>query len=306
MAMPFWRPEKAPPAGVVLAGGLLAGRDPDDDDEGDDDERREDGDVQGRAADGGGGVGRGEEGHGQCSLRASSRAPRAVGQRVELAVGPARVDERDGERRDELAEAEEQADRDVADHAGPHEPGGEHREQDVEEVPGEEERGRREDEPAELAAQLLELRSGLQGEVRVLLLRASVVAHGHLQGLVRAVRPGSDPRLLVTVGAGKIRRRPPRRAGPAGDVRWVTLRRTVRLARRTAGRAASRGARGMMGPCAHCGRSRQVPVSSSSTSPSPSAATRTSRSGCCGRACAAPTSTSSSGTSGPPPRCRCR
>ena len=54
--------------GVVLLGGLLAGRDPDDDGEGDDDERGEDRDVQRRGADRGR-LGEGEgEGHGQFSF----------------------------------------------------------------------------------------------------------------------------------------------------------------------------------------------------------------------------------------------
>ena len=96
--------------GVVLLGGLLAGRDADDDDEGDDDERGEDRDVQRRGADRGR-LGEGErEGHGQFSFAAAAEAteasiwaPRGLGHRVELTVGPAGVDDRDRERRHELA-----------------------------------------------------------------------------------------------------------------------------------------------------------------------------------------------------------
>ena len=175
-----------------------------------------------------------------------------------------------------------------------HEVRGEHREQDVEEVPGEEERGHREDEPAELLAQRLELRSGLQCEVSVLGLRASVVAHGSPPG---SVSGRCCPDRTPSVAA----RRGPWASARAGAAASGWRRRCA------AGHGAPNGARrttngapaaapcrrhpGMMGACAHFGRSRQVPVSSSSTSPSRRAATRTSRSGCCGPGCAAPTCT---------------
>ena len=97
---------------------------------------------------------------------------RASASRVELAVGPAGVEHRDGEGRDELEEPEDQAPRDVAEDPRPHEVLGEDGQQDEEEVPREEQRGQREDELAELAAQLGELRRVLHGDVGIVTTRS--------------------------------------------------------------------------------------------------------------------------------------
>ena len=64
-------------------------------------------------------------------------------------------------------QAEEQADVDVAENRCRHEVVGEGTEQDVEEVPDEEECGHREDEAAELRSQLLELRADLHVDERL-------------------------------------------------------------------------------------------------------------------------------------------
>ena len=99
-----------------------------------------------------------------------------VGERVEIAVGPAGVDHRDDERGREVAEAEDQGDVDVAEHLLRHELRREDAEQDVEEVPRQEEPGHGEHEAAEPASQVGELLGLLHVEVGVAV-RASDVAH---------------------------------------------------------------------------------------------------------------------------------
>ena len=157
-------------AGVVLGGAAVVARRPDDDREGDDDEEGEDADVDRRVADRRR-SGRPRDGRGAGEERAHCCPPifsgEGFGLGVEDAVGPAGVDHRDGEGRDELEEPEDQAPRDVADDPRPHEVLGEDGQQDVEEVPREEQRGQREHEPAELAAQLVELGRVLHGDVGI-------------------------------------------------------------------------------------------------------------------------------------------
>ena len=80
-----------------------------------------------------------------------------AGQRVEVGVGVAGVDGGQHERRDELQQAPDEGDVDVAEELGAHEVVGEHRHQDVEPVPGQE-RGRGGDDEAAVAVtQLREL-----------------------------------------------------------------------------------------------------------------------------------------------------
>src|SRR6476620_3012452 len=85
-----------------------------------------------------------------------------LGQRVEVGVGVAAVEERDEERRHELQQAEDQRDVDVAHDLRGHEAAGEHRQQYVEAVPGQERGGGRDDEAAVARTELTEL--GARGE----------------------------------------------------------------------------------------------------------------------------------------------
>src|SRR5699024_275701 len=114
-------------------------------------------------------------------LVAADLLSEGLGTGVEDPPRPADVGDGDRERRDELAEAEDETDVDVADELDAHEPGREHRQQDVQEVPREEERGHREDEAAERAAQVAELLGLLDGAVP-LAERLSIVAHGSPPG----------------------------------------------------------------------------------------------------------------------------
>ena len=237
-----------------------------------------------------------------------------LGHRVELAVGPAGVDDRDREGRDELAEAEEQPHRDAgrADLLA-HEARGRTSRAGRR---GSTRRGRtrssgRRTRGTSCAAPGTPKWTAVRGKRprSACELRCSRVTS---RVGVRTVLPGSTPSVGPRRGPwAPVRGRP--RGGRVGGAMCGGSQRAERRAARderrgsAAGRCRHRpGIPGMMGACARYGRSRQVPVSSSSTSPSRRAATRTSRSGCCGPGCAAPTCTSSSGTSGRPPPCRCR
>ena len=78
------------------------------------------------------------------------------GQRVQLPVGEADVEERDQERRDELQQAEHETDRDVPPELVRHEVVRVVGQQDEEEVPGEERGGEGEDDAAVPPSELLE------------------------------------------------------------------------------------------------------------------------------------------------------
>jgi hypothetical protein len=103
---------------------------------------------------------------GRCSLAslAASSAARTVypgldglGLGVELRGGVPRVPPGDEERGDELGDAEDEGDVDVAEELGAHEAAGVVRQQHVQQVPGDERDRQREGEGAEGAAQFGEL-----------------------------------------------------------------------------------------------------------------------------------------------------
>ena len=131
------------------------------------------------------------------SPRSRGGSPAATGSR--WLFGEADVEHRDRERRHELQQAEQDADVDVAEDLVDHEVVGVVGEQDVEEVPGQEERGHREDEAAVLAAQLLEPLGLLDG--------------GVFLALTADVRRPRRCCSRMTSGA-----RPPRRAAFGGTV----------------------------------------------------------------------------------------
>jgi hypothetical protein len=89
--------------------------------------------------------------------------------RIQLAVGEAHVHAGDDERGQELAETDEQADVDVAEHLDGHEVVGERPEQNVGGIPDEEERRHGKDEAAQAGPQFLEL--GARLHVQELLAR---------------------------------------------------------------------------------------------------------------------------------------
>ena len=88
--------------------------------------------------------------------RSSSFCADRLGPRVELLVGEPHVEPGDDEGRHELAEPEQQADVDVAEHLGRHEVVANAPSSDVDRVPDQEERGHRKDEAAQPASQFLE------------------------------------------------------------------------------------------------------------------------------------------------------
>ena len=155
------RAGERPPGSEELGRGrvLLAGADHDV--ERDRDEQREDPDVGDGISYGLALGGEDVDAHADVAFQLGADG---FGARVEFTVREPDVDEGDQEGGDELAEADQNADVDVAPDLRGHEVMGERAEQHVGEVPEEEDRGHRKDEAAQPVPQFLELWTGLYGD----------------------------------------------------------------------------------------------------------------------------------------------